>query len=73
MGDHEFKIGQTVSFRPRIGPGAGVYQTAHFLPAAGDDEQQYRIKSDTESHLRAAKESELTALKPSLIWQGRPS
>jgi hypothetical protein len=61
MSDHKFKIGQVVNYKPRLGSGAGVYQIAQLLPAAGD-EQQYRIKSDTESHLRAAKESELTAL-----------
>jgi hypothetical protein len=31
------------------------------MPPAGD-EPQYRIKSETEPHLRAAKESQLTAL-----------
>jgi hypothetical protein len=61
MSDHKFKIGQIVNYRPRMGPGAGVYQIAQLVPPV-DDEPQYRIKSDTESHLRAAKESELTAL-----------
>jgi hypothetical protein len=38
-----------------------VYQIVQLVPAV-DDEPQYRIKSETEDHLRAAKESELTAL-----------
>jgi hypothetical protein len=46
-------------------PGANVYQIAQLMPPASDDEPQYRIKSETEGHLRAAKESELTALTAS--------
>jgi hypothetical protein len=62
LSDHKFKIGQVVSFRPRSGPGAGVYQIAQLVPPAVDDEPQYRIKGETESRLRAAKESELSAV-----------
>jgi hypothetical protein len=58
---HRFKIGQTVSYSPRAGSGAGVYQIAQLVPTVGD-EPQYRIRSDTEPHLRAAKESELGSL-----------
>jgi hypothetical protein len=61
MSDHKFKIGQVVNFIPRLGP-SGVYRIAQLLPPTGD-EPQYRIKSDNESHLRAAKESELSASK----------
>jgi hypothetical protein len=62
MSDHKFKIGQFVNYRPRVrSPGAGVYQIAQLMPPA-DDEPQYRIKSETEAHLRSAMESELTAL-----------
>jgi hypothetical protein len=61
MSDHKFKIGQVVSFRPRSGPGAGVYQIAQLVPSV-NDEPRYRIKSDLEPHLRSAKESELTSL-----------
>jgi hypothetical protein len=61
MSDHKFKIGQVVSFRPRSGPGAGVYQIAQLVRSA-NDKPQYRIKSDLEPHLRSAKESELTSL-----------
>jgi hypothetical protein len=38
-----------------------VYQIAQLMLPA-DDEPQYRIKSETEAHLRSAMESELTAL-----------
>jgi hypothetical protein len=62
MGNHKFKIGQVVNYKPRMGPGAGVYQIAQRVPPAVDDEPRYRIKSDTEPHLRAAKESELSVL-----------
>ena len=35
MSNHKFKIGQFVSYRPpRLGPGAGVYQIAQFMPSA---------------------------------------
>jgi hypothetical protein len=61
LSDHKFKIGQVVNYRPRSGPGSGVYQIARLVPAT-DGEPQYRIKSETESHLRGAKESELSAL-----------
>jgi hypothetical protein len=63
MSDHKYKIGQFVNYKqgPGPGPGAGVYQIAQLMPPAGD-EPQYRIKSETEPHLRAAKESQLTAL-----------
>jgi hypothetical protein len=60
MSAHNFKIGQFVNYNPRLR--AGAYQIAQHMPPAGDDEPQYRIKSETEPHLRAAKESELTAL-----------
>jgi hypothetical protein len=60
---HKFKIGQFVNYRPRVrSPVADVYQIAQLMPPAGNDEPQYRIKSETEGHLRAAKESELLAL-----------
>jgi hypothetical protein len=62
MSDHKFKIGQIVTYNPRLGPGRGVYQIAQLMPPAGNEEPQYRIKSQTEPNLRAAKESELTAL-----------
>jgi hypothetical protein len=62
MSDHKFKIGQFVNYSPRLKLGAGVYQIAQRMPPAGDDEPQYRIKSETEPHLRSAKESELSAL-----------
>ena len=61
MSDHKFKIGQVVIYRPRSGPGAGVYQIAQLVPPVGD-EPQYRIKSEVEPHLRSAGESELFAL-----------
>ena len=61
MSDHKYKIGQFVNYKQGPGPGAGVYQIAQLMPPAGE-EPQYRIKSETEPHLRAAKESQLTAL-----------
>jgi hypothetical protein len=61
LSDHRFKIGQIVSYSPRAGGGAGVYQIAQLVPTVGD-EPQYRIRSDTEPHLRSAKESELRSL-----------
>jgi hypothetical protein len=50
-----------VNYRPRAISGWGIYQIVQLVPPV-DDEPQYRIKSETESHLRSAKESELTAL-----------
>ena len=62
MSDHKFKIGQVVNYRPRSKVvEAGVYQIAQLMPPAGD-EPQYRIKSETEAHLRSARESELSPL-----------
>jgi hypothetical protein len=62
MSNHKFKIGQFVSYRPpRLGPAAGVYQIAQFMPSASD-EPRYRIRSEMEGHLRAAMESELAGL-----------
>jgi hypothetical protein len=62
MSVHKFKIGQVVNYYPRSKLGTGVYQIAQLMPPAGD-EPQYRIKSETEGHLRSAMESELTDLK----------
>jgi hypothetical protein len=69
MSAHKFKIGQLVNYSPRpsVGvsrfdlPRAGVYQIVQLMPPVGD-EPQYRIKSEKEGHLRAAMESELSAL-----------
>ena len=61
MSAHKFKIGQFVNYKPRSKFGAGVYQIAQLMPPAGD-EPQYRIKSETEGHLRSAMESELSPL-----------
>jgi hypothetical protein len=61
MSDHKFKIGQFVNYNPRSKLSAGVYQIAQLMPPAGD-EPQYRIKSESGGHLRAAMESELTDL-----------
>jgi hypothetical protein len=61
MGAHKFKIGQFVNYNPRSKFGTGVYQITQLMPPAGD-EPQYRIKSETEGHLRSAMESELSPL-----------
>jgi non-heme chloroperoxidase len=55
MSDHKFKIGQVVTYRPRSGPGACVYQIAQLVPPVRD-EPQYRIKSEVEPHLSSARE-----------------
>jgi hypothetical protein len=62
LSDHKFKIGQWVNYRPRAISGWGIYQIVQLVPPTTDDEPQYRIKGETESHLRSAKESELTAV-----------
>jgi hypothetical protein len=59
--NHKFKIGQIVSYSPRVGGGAGVYQIAQLVPSV-DNDPQYHIRNDIEPRLRAAKESELTAI-----------
>jgi hypothetical protein len=67
MNDRKFKIGQLVYYKPRpsglrvprVDHPAGAYQIAQLMPPVGD-EPQYRIKSEAESHLRVAQESELS-------------
>jgi hypothetical protein len=52
----------TVRFTPAAKGGAGIYTIVRHLPAQGDGDRQYRIKSDTESHERVVAESQLTVL-----------
>jgi hypothetical protein len=61
LNDHKLKIGQRVNYRPRAISGWGICRIVQLVPPV-DDDPQYRIKRETESHLRSAKESELTAL-----------
>jgi len=62
MGEHKFKIGQMVFFRPSArgvdAPWGRPFQITQRLPATGG-QFQYRIRNEFESHERAANESEL--------------
>jgi hypothetical protein len=61
LGDHRFKVGQSVNYTsgPRSQPGSsGVYKVTQLLPPEGD-EWHYRIKSADEPHERVAKEADL--------------
>jgi hypothetical protein len=61
LGDHRFKIGQSVNYMsgPRSRAGSSsVYKVTQLLPPEGDD-RQYRIKSANEPHERVAKETDL--------------
>jgi hypothetical protein len=64
LGDHRFKVGQSVSYSAGPGrqPGSrGFYRIMQLLPSEGD-ERLYRIKSAGEPHERVAKETQLRAL-----------
>jgi hypothetical protein len=61
MGDHKFKVGQTVSYQSSSrgdGPRSDVFKIMQCLPPQGGD-YQYRIRGANEPHDRVAKESEL--------------
>ena len=61
MGDHRFKVGQSVNYAsgPRSQAGSsGVYKITQLLPPEGE-ERQYRIKRADEPHERVAKETDL--------------
>jgi hypothetical protein len=64
LGDHRFKVGQSVRYSYGLGglrraPGSGgIYKITQLLPAEGD-ERLYRVKSADEPHERVAKETEL--------------
>ena len=61
LGDHRFKVGQSVNYTsgPRSQAGSSsVYKITQLLPPEGDD-RQYRIKSPHEPHERVAKETNL--------------
>ncbi len=58
---HKFRVGESVHLTAGIyvrGRVTSVYKVTQLLPSDGD-EQQYRIKSDTEPHERVAKQSQL--------------
>ena len=61
LGDHRFKVGQSVNYMP--GPrsqagSSGVYKITQLLPPEGE-ELRYRIKNADEPHERVAKETDL--------------
>jgi len=61
---HKFKVGQSVNFMS--GPFGRadtnhIYKVTQLLPPAGDD-YQYRIKCDSEPHVRVVKESQLNRI-----------
>jgi hypothetical protein len=61
MGDHKFKVGQTVSYLSSSrggGSSSNVFKIMQCLPPQGGD-YQYRIRGANEPHDRVAKESEL--------------
>jgi hypothetical protein len=61
MGDHKFKVGQTVHYTSGLygrGQRGDVFKIMQHLPPQGGD-YQYRVKSANEPHDRVAKESEL--------------
>jgi hypothetical protein len=62
MGEHKFKVGQTVNYVSarsyRRGPPSDVFKIMQRLPPQGGD-YQYRVKSANEPYDRVAKESEL--------------
>jgi hypothetical protein len=62
--EHKFKVGQTAIYT--LGPFGrgdtnGICKVTQLLPPEGND-NQYRIKSATESHVRAIKESQLDCI-----------
>ena len=61
MADHKFRLGQRVTLAISVlqhGAARGAYTIIKRLPERGG-EFDYRIKSDSESHERVARESEL--------------
>ena len=59
MPEHKFKIGQTVYVEQRFNLPGGAYVITKQLPER-DGEFEYRIKSVTEPHERAVRESQLS-------------
>jgi len=58
---HKFRVGESVHLTAGIyvrGGATSVYKVTQLLPSDGD-EQQYRIKSESEPHERVAKQSQL--------------
>ena len=58
---HRFRVGESVHLTAGIYVRAGmtsIYKVTQLLPSDGD-EQQYRIKSESEPHERVAKQSQL--------------
>ena len=66
MANHRYALGVrvrvTARFTPAAKGGAGIYTIVRHLPAQGDGDRQYRIKSDSETHERVVAESQLTVL-----------
>lgn len=62
MSNHLFKVGQIVDFHPNrrsLSPAIGGYEVLRLLPTE-EGENQYQIKSKTESVQRIAKERDLS-------------
>src|SRR5690242_16645405 len=58
---HKYEVGQVVNFTPsapNLGASLGLYEIVRHLPPEGPD-NQYRIKSLTDSHERVVRESQL--------------
>lgn len=58
---HKFKAGQTVRLSPSNydhHTPRGFYEVVRILPPDGDD-NQYRVKSNSDGHERVVRESEL--------------
>jgi hypothetical protein len=64
MDTHKFRIGQEVSYRPKVlvsDAPLGMYVIIARLPQGDDGQFEYRIRHSSESHQRVAEEGELTA------------
>ena len=62
MPSHKFHVGEIVTLKPaftRNVPG-GAYKVIRQLPRDADGEFQYRIKNESETYERVAREGELT-------------
>jgi hypothetical protein len=65
MPNHRYALGARVRVIARAALSAktaGIYTVVRLLPDRGDGDQQYRIKSETETHERVVTESQLTAI-----------
>ena len=64
---HKFKIGDIVYYRPKdrmLNTARGTYTVTGRMPAAGDQQPEYRIKHFSEDFERVAMENELATSEP---------